>query len=376
MIEMQATKEVILIKEDTLLEEVVENMEHMVRVMDGDNNVVYMNKKMRSEFGDYRHKKCYELLGKDGLCLECVSVMCRKSSHAESKGVLYGDKYYKIIASPVMLNKNASYAIELFQDITLEHSQEEEIRIQYQKMKGDIEFAKQIQSRSLPRSGTYWDTVVFDSAYLPSEDLGGDLFDLIKLSEDKILIYIADISGHGVRSSLLTMFLRQTIRGMRANATDFADMLNEIIKNYNELNLGDEQYFSLLLGIYSIGEKEWRFVNAGHNCLPVLIRQEGGIEEIKVSGMPICSLLKEAKHEEKTLKVAMGDKVLFYTDGITEAFNIEKKSYFGEERMMSFIEEYANKKGSAIVTGIINEAKDFAGTILGDDAAVVVVEII
>ncbi len=376
MMELQATKEVIIIKEDTLLEEAIENMEHMVRVMDSEDNVVYMNKKMRSEFGDFRQKKCYELLGKDGCCLECVSVMCRKSGHAESKGVLYGDKYYKIIASPVMLNKSASYAIELFQDITLEHRQEEEIRTQYQKMKEDIEFAKQIQSRSLPRSGIYWDAVAFDSAYLPSEDLGGDLFDLIKLSEDKILIYIADVSGHGVRSSLLTMFLRQTIRGMRANATNFDDMLNEIIKNYNELNLGDEQYFSLLLGVYSMERKEWRFVNAGHHCLPVLIKKEGGIEEIKVSGMPICSLLKEAKHEQRTVKVSKGDKILFYTDGITEAFNADQKSYFGEDRLMPFIEEYANEKGSVFVTEIIKNAKDFAGTVLVDDAAVAVVEIL
>jgi len=376
MIELQTTKEVILIKEDTLLEEVVENMEHMVRVMDKDHNVVYMNKKMRSEFGDFTHKKCYELLGRNGYCLECVSVMCRQSGQAESKGVLYGDKYYKIIASPVTLNKSGSYAIELFQDITLEHRQEEEIRIQYQKMKEDIEFAKQIQSRSLPSSGNYWGTIIFDAAYQPSEDLGGDMFDLIKLDEDKILIYIADISGHGIRSSLLTMFLRQTIRGMRTTTTDLNDMLNEIIKNYNELNLGDEQYFSLLLGLYGIGKKEWRFVNAGHNCLPVLIKKEGGIEEIKISGMPICSLLKEAKHEQKTLKAGRGDKVLFYTDGITEAYNLENERYFGEERMMSFIEEHAQKKGNFIVTEIIKNANDFAGTILADDAAVFVVEIL
>ena len=376
MLEMETIKQMTNIKGYTLLEEVVENMEHMVRVMDSDDNVIYMNKKMRSEFGDFTFKKCYELLGKTGCCLECVSSMCRQSGKAETKGVAYGDKYYKIIASPVILNRSICYSIELFQDITIEHGQEELIRSQYEKMKGDIEFAKQIQFSSLPPGGNYWDAIVFDSAYLPSEDLGGDMFDLIRLDEDHILVYMADISGHGVRSSLLTMFLRQAIRGLRSTTKNLSAIIDDIIKSFNELHLDDEQYFSLLLGLYSIKQKEWCFLNAGHNCLPIIIRAQGGIEEIRVKGMPICSLLKEARHEEKAVKLAKGDKVLFYTDGITEAFSESKLSYFGEERMISILEAHAKSKGSILVEEIINKAKAFSGAALIDDAAVFVVEII
>lgn len=380
MIELETiklgTKEVMLFKKNTLLEEVVENMEHMVRVMDSDDNVVYMNKKMRLEFGDFTHKKCYELLGREGCCLDCVSGICRQSGKAESKSVSYGERYYKIIASPVMLNKSICYAIELFQDITVEHEREKEIKNQYQKMKGDIEFAKQIQRSSLPLSGNYWEVIDFESAYLPSEDLGGDMFDLMKMDEDTILIYIADISGHGVKSSLLTMFLRQVIRGMRSMTKSLEAILNEIIKSYNELNLGDEQYFSLLIGLYSIEHKEWQFVNAGHNCLPILIRTGGEIQEIKVTGMPICSLLKKAKHEEKRVKVSTGDKLLFYTDGITEAISDQSRACFGEERLVSILENNSDKKSSFIVNEIIEKVEAFTGKDLLDDAAVFITEIL
>ncbi len=376
MIELEIIKEMTLLKENTLLEEVIENMEYMVRVMDSDNNVVYMNKKMRAEFGDFTHKKCYELLGREGLCLECVSAICRKSLKAEVKGVSYGEKFYKVIASPVILNKQDCYAIELFQDITVEHGQEEIIRGQYEKMTGDIEFAKRIQSRALPLNGIYWEALAFDSAYLPSEGLGGDMFDIIKMNEDTLLIYIADISGHGVRSSMLTMFLRQVIRGMRASSINSEDLLNTILKNYNELNLGDEQYFSLLMGLYSIKRREWRIVNAGHNCLPILIKATGGSEEIKVSGMPICSLLKKADHEEKTFVISSGDKLLFYTDGITEAKDQSGGGYFGEERLMDIIEKYAGNRGSIMLNEIVKRVNDFTGGSLSDDAAIFVAEML
>jgi sigma-B regulation protein RsbU (phosphoserine phosphatase) len=202
------------------------------------------------------------------------------------------------------------------------------------------------------------------------------MFDLIRLDEDHILVYMADISGHGVRSSLLTMFLRQAIRGLRATTTNLPAIIEDIIKSFIELHLADEQYFSLLLGLYSIKQKEWRFLNAGHNCLPIIIRAQGGIEEIRVKGMPICSLLKEADHEEKAIMVSKGDKVLFYTDGITEAFNESKLSYFGEERMISILEANAKSKGSILVEEIIKKAKAFSGAALVDDAAVFVVEIV
>ena len=364
------------INEENLMDEVIENMEYMVRVMDQEDNIIYMNKKMRDEFGDLTCHKCYDLLGVKEKCLDCVTAKCQKTDKAESKDIQYGQRFFKVIASPARTKSERKYSIELFHDITVQKVLQEEILNQYDKMKTDLEFAKQIQNRVLPGSGTYWNSLILDTAYLPSEDLGGDMFDLIRVDEDHIMFYMADVSGHGIRSSLLTMFLRQAIRGIRQDALEPTKMLTEIIRSYNDLKLSDEYYVSILFGLYCVSEKTITFLNAGHNCLPLYLRKSGNMETLKIYGMPVCNLLKEARHEMIRIEVGAGDKIIMYTDGITEAYNETNGEYFTEDRLNELVSENKMEKGSIIVEKVIDAIGAFSKGPLIDDAAIIVIEII
>ncbi len=362
--------------EENLMDQVIENMEYMVRVLDQEDNVIYMNKKMREEFGDFTCQKCFNLIGANEKCVDCISSTCQKTGKAESKDVQYGERIFKVIASPAKTETDKNYAIELFHDITVQKVLQEEILNQYDKMKTDLEFAKQIQNRVLPISDTYWDAVRFDAAYVPSEDLGGDIFDLIRIDDNHILFYMADVSGHGIKSSLLTMFLRQAIRGNKSDALDLWKMLTEIIKGYNDLKLGDECYVSIIFGLYDIQNKVVTFVNAGHNSLPIHIKSVGEPEEIKIYGMPVCNLLSEANHDIKIIKVAQGDKIILHTDGISEAFNEATGEYFSDTRFSELINENRKESGDVIVKKVIDEVKSFARGQLADDAAILTFEIL
>jgi phosphoserine phosphatase RsbU/P len=367
-------------KHKSLMYQVMENMQSMVRVMDDQENVIYMNKRMRLEFGDKTGEKCYTLLCRQAQCGECLSLKCKESKKDESKDVSLGDKHYRITASPAVVSEDEKYSIEIIHDITEQKNLESEFNNHYEKLKGDIAFAKQVQTKALPRDGIYWNALRVNSAYLPCEDLSGDLFDIIKIDDEKSLFYIADVSGHGVRSSLLTMFLRQVIRGMKAGAADQFALLDELIKSYNDLNLDKEQYLSFLCGLYNKQTKGLSLVNAGHNCPPLIIEKSDSgkpiITEIKIKGMPICSLLSRPNHEVKTLQMERGDRILLFTDGVTEAYNHTSNKEFGLHGLKQVVYSDQQQEGKSLVTQILEKAKDFAGPSPIDDMALISIDIL
>jgi len=360
----------------SLMYDVIEKMDSMVRVLDHHNNIIYMNQKMRRVFGEGTGKKCYEMLCKDGICEKCISKDCLKSGKSIIKNEIVGEKKYRVVASPVQMDSKENYSIEIFQDITEQSRIEAENLKHYNKLREDLKFARQVQSRTLPIDDVYWDSLSVASYYYPSEDLGGDIFDIVKINESKSLFYIADVSGHGIRSSLLTIFLRQIIRGLKAEAGDLHLLLDEILENYNELNVKNEQYISILAGIYEKEKKEITFINAGHNCLPILLKKDGEINKITISGMPICGLLKKSNHETVKISVEKGDRILLYTDGITEAYNDEIKKSFNYEGLKCILNKYKGETGPALVKRIINSVIGFVGDHPRDDMAVLITEIL
>jgi sigma-B regulation protein RsbU (phosphoserine phosphatase) len=363
-----------------LMYQVMENMIAMIRIVDINNNIIYMNRSIRDEFGDRTGGKCHAMFCLEEKCDTCIGINSIKENTAQTKEVHFGEKAYRVMASPAMDSDDDKYSIEIFYDITEQKILEEESRKHYEKLKEDIEFAKQIQKKALPKDGTYWNSVKTYSSYFPSEDLSGDLFDIVKADDDNIVFYIADVSGHGVRSSLLTIFLRQVIRGMKESAADPTSALDKIINDYKDLNLDKENYISLIYGVYNKKTRGMSLVNAGHNCLPIVIEKKGEndikLTELDVRGMPICSLLSSASHAVRVVQMEKGDKILLYTDGITEAFNNDDNKAFGLSRLKQTIYEHNGSEGKELVDKIIKKARRFAGNSSVDDMAALVLELI
>ena len=358
------------------MREVIEKMDYMVRIMDADHRVIYMNEKMRREFGQTLSHICYSLLGRSDKCDYCVTRETQETGKPGMKNVPIGDKYYNVISSPVNTEGGEKYSIELLSDITEQKKLEDELIKHYEKLKADIDFAKHIQNRALPIDGTYWDALEINSIYAPSEDLGGDLFDVIRLNDSESLIYIADVSGHGITSSLLTIFLRQMIRGRVGDRiVDLKEILSILQKSYNELGLDKEQYLTILFCIYNKEKKEATFLNAGHNCLPILIRNSGEIEEIEVKGLPVCALMKKSPHKETTVPVETGERIVFYTDGITEACNENREAY-GTERVMETLRNGVHMDEKDLARKVIREAELFTGKPPADDMAIIIAKLI
>jgi sigma-B regulation protein RsbU (phosphoserine phosphatase) len=190
------------------------------------------------------------------------------------------------------------------------------------------------------------------------------------------MIYIADVSGHGITSSLLTIFLRQMVRGRVSDKqVDLKEVLGILQKSYNELGLDKEQYLTILFCVYDKEKKEVTFLNAGHNCLPIIISNSGEIREVEVKGLPVCALMKKSPHKEVTVPVEPGNRIILYTDGVSEACN-ENREPYGTERVLETLRDNVHMDGKGLAGKVISDAESFTRKPAADDMAIIIAKLL
>ncbi|MFA5527076.1 MAG: SpoIIE family protein phosphatase [Peptostreptococcales bacterium] len=355
---------------------ILENMQDMVRIVSHDYQIVYMNKIMREKSGAILDKKCFESIGKTERCRECISSKSMETGDCFSKIEEVEEYTFSILSSPVYDSNTKEYlAVEVFRDITEEKKLEKSKLKQYEKMKKDLELAKKLQRKVLPNDSTYGQCVKITSLYEPSEQLGGDIYDVIEIDENRIGFYIADVSGHGITASLFAMSLRQMMKVRGRKNLDLTQIISALIRYYQDIEPDEDKYFTLLYGLYDKKDESVTFVNAGHNCLPIII-SEGQVKEIGITGMPICSILEEPNHEIVKVPVKKGDRILIYTDGITEAYNHQVHSFFGYNNLKLLIEENINKSHKEMINKVYRRVVEFSDWGINDDIALLLLEII
>jgi sigma-B regulation protein RsbU (phosphoserine phosphatase) len=358
--------------------ELLDNMQYLVRIVDLNQNVVYMNRYMRDQFGDWTGQRCYEMFKYAAECENCVSARSWEGGRPEVKDVEIDGRFLRLMSSPVELETGQRYSIEMFYDITEQKNLEMELLEHYRKLTSELNFAQNIQRSILPVNGVYWNTIRLSSLYLPAEVLGGDLFDIIRISKDNMLLYIADVSGHGLHASMLTMFLREVVRGKHSAAAKggLRRLINAIKAGYADLDIDPEIYLGVLLCYYNKHKRELSIINAGHNCYPLIVRRGGRVDEIKASGLPISKLSVDFDNEEIKTPLLQGERLVLYTDGIIEEYNKAEKKAFGAEGVKEILRENAGLEGRALAMMIVSAARDFSEDKPKDDRAIMVADVL
>lgn len=352
---------------------VLESMADWVRVIDEEGKVIYANKSMKEDLGeDIIGKNCYEVICKEESCHGCITKRSMATGEIMQKEEIIKGKTYSVKSSPVKDAKGLIIAsVEVFRNVTRERKLELELINKNKKMSDDLEFSKRLQQRILPKKQRI-QNLNLDYAYKPSETLSGDMFDMYSIDEENIGVYVSDVVGNGVSAALMTMFIRQTMRLMSDNPTKPSDVLKELHKRFLTLNLEAEYYFTLFFGIFNTKTKKFKYANAGHNCMPIRYNLEKNIiETIENKGYPISSLLEEISFEEKEVQIYSGDRILFYTDGVTEARDYSGRE-FGLERLKKVIE----KDPTDILTSIEETVFKHSFGEIEDDFALLLLEVL
>lgn len=332
---------------------ILDGMVDWVRVIDRDGNVIYANNAMKKALGDnIVGKKCYQLLCNEKRCDFCIGNRTLLTGEVLQKEEMIEGRYYSVKSSPIINSEGKIVAsIEVFRDVTRERKLELELIDKNTKMINDLEFAKRIQERILPRKG-FIENIKIDYIYKASGVLSGDMFDIFYIDNENIGIYISDVAGHGIAASMMTMFIRQTMRAIKDDILSPSVVLTELHRRFTILGLEPDKYFTIFYGVYNKNNHTFKFANAGHNCMPIKYNGNN-LEILEMKGYPITLLFDEIVYQEKSIKLNKHDKILFYTDGITEAKD-NNGNEFGVEGVIDIINQSPKDLLAEINNRIIN----------------------
>lgn len=209
---------------------------------------------------------------------------------------------------------------------------------------------------------------------IPSRFVGGDYFDIINKGNELLLV-IADVVGKGIPSALIMANIQSALKVL--SKMDIS--LIEIIQNLNLLvyeNTSIEKFITLFIGKLDLKTKTFTYINAGHNPPIFFNKKSEQILFLKEGGLILGLFDYCMKYSIGQIKVSEGDIILFYTDGITEATNLEDVE-FGENRLCNLILNLQNLSSKEICKGIVEEIKKFTGSSeLLDDLTLLVLKII
>lgn len=201
--------------------------------------------------------------------------------------------------------------------------------VEKKKMEFDLKLANTIQDKLLPFDELHTERFTFKGFYKPAKFVGGDYFDYYKYSDDEVFFTIGDVSGKGSQASLIMAIAKAYLSATLAANTPFLKMINNF-NSFLALNTPPDKFITIFLGLINIKTGEVKFLNAGHEP-PIIIRKNNQLEEIKSSGL-MMGIVENWNYKIESFFLEEGDSLFIYTDGVTEACDIESKQ-FGLDRL-------------------------------------------
>ena len=232
-----------------------------------------------------------------------------------------------------------------------------------------IEIARQVQSRLLPKSTLQVPGVQIATEYRPSEHIGGDFYDVFPSKGSGIAVLIGDVSGKGIPAALLMGVIHGAVRtadwqSTSAGHEEESGRLNRLLCDQASGN----RFASMFWCVYEEPLRTLRYVNAGH-CPPFLIAKRDGqlITTRLDKGGPVLGLLPGATYEAATVEIAAGDLLVMHSDGLVEAANPAGEEY-GDRRLGDLLGLYPTATPAKLREVVSDSLATFTGgTVLQDD---------
>lgn len=254
-----------------------------------------------------------------------------------------------------------------FENIRLFHE-----ALEKQKMEDELIIARDIQKRLLPKILPKYKNLDISATNLSSKIVSGDYYDVFSLDGSRLIVAIADVSGKGTPASLLMASLQAILHALSPLNLSTSELVNRINKQIYE-NTSNDKFITFFLGIIDTFTKKLNYVNAGHN-LPIIIKRSGEVIRLEKGGIILGVTTENIIYEEGNYNLNSGDILVLFTDGITEATNREGIE-FGEERLISIIQNNKHLSSEDIQEKIINQVKQYSGDNQTDDVTLVVIKV-
>ena len=238
----------------------------------------------------------------------------------------------------------------------------------------ELIMAGKIQEDILPEKVPVYPGWELAARLRPARETSGDFYDFIPLTGSKLGLLVADVTDKGMGAALF-MALSSTL--LRTYAVRFPTLPGLVLNAVSERILSDTRGGMFVTAFYGVLEPyigRFIFANAGHPPGVMISRRHGrvSIDHFNPTGMAL-GVSEEAQWKQKVVKLAPGDFVVLYTDGITEANN-PQGDFFGEERLLDVLLAKANLPASEMLEGVLDEVHRFVGhSHAQDDIALIVI---
>ncbi len=242
-----------------------------------------------------------------------------------------------------------------------------------ERMKRDMELAREIQMGMLPSSAPSVPGLELAGCCVPANDVGGDYFDYLIGSRERLELIIADVSGHSTAAALMMAMARLALR----SEIDRGCTPGESLAAANRLLFQDLAEGSMFVSVFHCSfaaeTRELTYACAGHNP-PLLLRASTGqFETLSADGI-LLGILEEPEFEEATTRLEPGDMLCLYTDGIVEEVDRDEEE-FGEKRLEQILKDRVDETPARIAEAVMEAVRGHAaGRELEDDITLIVLK--
>ncbi len=270
-----------------------------------------------------------------------------------------------ILGAPIIYEGKQIGVYAIYRDIT-ERKKAEETRI---RLKEEARMARNIQANFLPKSNPVIAGYDIAGMSLPALNVGGDYYDFIRLDDHRLAIGLGDVSGKGLPAALVMSNLQATIRGQ----TFFNVTVNQCLERANILlseSIDAKTFISLFYGILDTQKNTLCYANAGQNT-PFLFSPGKHPLPLKTHG-PALGMQRNMRYEKEEISIKPGDRLLIYSDGISEAMN-DRMEEFGDEKVQEMVHRNNNDSASGLIDKIIAAANSHFGKASQNDDMTVII---
>jgi len=239
------------------------------------------------------------------------------------------------------------------------------------KQAQEYEEAREIQERLLPNQIPQTHGLEISGSWRPARVVGGDYFDVFTLSDSKVGLCVGDVSGKGMPAALLMSNLQAVVKALATDDISPKDLMAKV-NRVMWRNTTEDKFITLFYAVVDAKGKTLQFTNAGHNA-PVLTRQDGTQVRLEEGGL-IVGAFEDNAYAQGQIEMRPGDRLVMFTDGITEAVNAEDEE-FGEKRLVEAALRGRQLCAEALQHSLFDIVTEFCGGEFEDDATVLVMTV-
>jgi sigma-B regulation protein RsbU (phosphoserine phosphatase) len=252
-----------------------------------------------------------------------------------------------------------------------ENQDHKEIALQFHHQEQEVAEARSIQQGLLPKSIPQRSGYEISGAWQPAQSIGGDYYDVLEFDDTSLGLCIADVAGKGLPAALLMSNLQAAVRGLASPALapdGLCTRLNSLVCH----NTGNDRFITFFYAQLDGPTRMLRYANAGHNA-PILLHADGSHERLQTGG-GVLGVFPQQKFAAGAAQLVPGDRVILFTDGVTEACDAADEE-FGEVRLLRLLQEHRTAAASTLQEKILAVAGEFSRGHWQDDATLLVLAV-